>query len=72
MESEEFDPEQLKKALKDFYTRIDVKDAVIILLVALMLLMYMLHTREMERCVSFYENVVKNCSFSFQNLGEFI
>lgn len=45
--------------LKLLYNKLDIRDLIIITLLLLMFIMYILHTREIDKCITFYQEILK-------------
>ncbi len=59
-EDEDFDSDDAAKKLKSFYAKLTVKDLIIVMLFLMLIIMYVLHTRELDRCVFFYNDIIQN------------
>lgn len=57
---EEIDFDDVVNIFKNILVKLSVKDFVIILLIFMMFLIYVIHTRDIESCNIYYQNLLKN------------
>ena len=58
MDDEQIDTSELKDQALNIWKRLDAKDLIIIALILLMLLMYMYHTRQIDYCVKYFNELL--------------
>ena len=60
---------ELKDQVMNIWKRIDHKDLVIITLILLMLLMYMYHIRQIDHCVDYFNELLRNKTLPVWNIS---
>ena len=63
------DAAKIKDQAINIWKRLDHKDLLIIALILLMLLMYMYHVRQIDYCVEYFNELLKNKTMPIWNIG---